>query len=116
MELRTRNPIRTKAKGLMRKFLNRIDQDAGEDTIPELTNGQWRCISAVLATYRMMVDEEYMTAETELAKLDYSRLSNNDLDVLAIRYRTRPEVPLAQSGDNGQELFKAEEPTNGGGE
>lgn len=113
MELRTRNPIRTKAKSLMWKFLNRIDQDAGEETIPELTNGQWRCISAVLATYRMMVDEEYMTAETELAKLDYHRLTLKELDDLAICYRTHPAAPLAQSGDNGQDLFKAEEPTNG---
>ena len=115
MELRTRNPIRTKAKGLMRKFLNRIDQDAGEDTIPELTNGQWRCISAVLATYRMMVDEEYMQAESDLAKLDFRMLTTEELAVLVIRYRAR-QTSVAKVGDNGQELFKAEEPTNGGGE
>ena len=99
-----RNPIRTKARRLLRRFLDHIEREMGDeadnpDAIPEITNGQWRTVSAVLATYRMMVDEHQAEQELELARLDYSKLSIEELHILVARFRGHPQL----AGTNGGE-------------
>lgn len=113
MSSSTLSPIRSKAKELLRRFLDSIDRNAGEDqdpdAIPEITNGQWRTVSAVLATYRMMVDEEFQEEELKLARLDYSKLSVEELHILVARFKAHPSLAGTNGGDDAIDI-----PTNGG--
>ena len=103
------NPIRTLAKQLLRRFLDRIELECerSEGDIPNIAMGQWRTISAVLATHRAMADEEFQKQEAELAKLDYSKLSIKELKYLQVRFKEHPEMaatngdPIIDIPDNG---------------
>ena len=110
MSSTTLSPIRGKAKGLLHRFLNKIERDCDrlEGDIPDLTNAQWRTVSAVLATYRMLVDEHFQELESEQARLDYSKLSIEELQLIAIRFKDHPGLagtnggdPIIQIPDNG---------------
>lgn len=74
------------------------------DAIPEITNGQWRTVSAVLATYRMMVDEYQVEQEMELAKLDYSKLTIEELHIIRKRYEEHPALQDGNGSNGHQEL------------
>lgn len=113
MATATRNPVRSKAKRLLGRFMNYIEKHTGEgddpDKIPDLSNSQWRTMSAVLATYRMMVDEHYMEQEAELAKLDYTKLTLEELEYIRVTYAEHPLLP----GANGGKTAELEAPGNG---
>jgi len=97
----TLSPIRGKAKVLLRRFLDKIERDCDrlEGDIPDLSNAQWRTVSAVLATYRMMVDEHFQQLESEYGKVDYSKLSIEELRMISIRFKDHPGL----AGTNGGE-------------
>ena len=111
MSATTLSPTRHKAKVLLRRFLDKIERDCDrlEGDIPDLTNSQWRTVSAVLAAYRMLVDEHYQEEELKLAQLDYSKLSIPELHELVARFRTHPS--LAATGGRDQAI---DIPGNGG--
>lgn len=109
----TRNPIRTKARQLLRRFLDSIEKNTGgdgdPDEIPGISNAQWRTLSAVLATYRLMVDEHQVEAELELARLDYSKLSVDEILMIVARHEGHPQL----AGLGGEEVIDVK-PGNGG--
>jgi hypothetical protein len=65
---------------------------ADENKIPPLSLDQWRTISSVLATYRMMVDEHHMAEEREISKLNLSTLTKEELHIIVARYHGEPRL------------------------
>ena len=92
------NPLREQCKSLLKRFLDDIERklDAAMGEIPEMKNGQWRTVSAVLATYRAAFDEAFGETEMELARLDYSRLTIDELRELAERFRDHPLMDASE--------------------
>ena len=86
-----RNPIRSKAKRLLGRFLDSIERRMGTpedpDAIPDVSPAQWRAVSTVLATYRTLIDEHYMQIEAEAAKLDLSRVTVEEIHIIKARMR-----------------------------
>ena len=110
MSATTLSPIRQKAKNLLRRFLDHIERECDklEGGIPNLDGGQWRTVSAVLATYRMLVDEHFQEEELKLAQLDYSKLSIDELHILVARFKSHPQLAPVSGRD------QIDIPSNGG--
>lgn len=81
-----------------------------EGDIPDLSNSQWRTVSAVLATYRMMVDEHFQQLESEYGQVDYSKLSIDELREISLRFKDHPGL----AGTGGADPKIIDIPSNGG--
>ena len=89
-----KSPVRRLTKKLLHRFMIRIVEkcDEEEGDIPELSNPQWRTVSAVIATYRALCDEHFQQEQIEQGRISYKDLSIEELHFLVAKFKAHPTL------------------------